>query len=218
MLSKHWDAKCAQCGKLVAVSAMADGTAKPEPFMDIDGGGVNWLCPKCAPTPPAPTPGEGTPFDPIHNTADDLVRRGDVIAFLKRRAAEHADMALTSDPEHARRREAMEAAFTQARHAVAFMPPAQSAPAPSEAQSVMSLSDAQIKYMVERFLHWILPYDFNPDGGISFDPILNEHTDYPTRREPSGTNLFDATQAEAMIRYMIEGMPAPTAPAPTDGE
>jgi hypothetical protein len=27
------------------------------------------------------------------------------------------------------------------------------------------------------------------------------------KHEPSGTNLFDATQADAMVRYMIDGMP-----------
>jgi hypothetical protein len=27
------------------------------------------------------------------------------------------------------------------------------------------------------------------------------------KHEPSGTNLFDATQADAMVRYMIEGLP-----------
>lgn len=27
------------------------------------------------------------------------------------------------------------------------------------------------------------------------------------RRTPTGTNLFDATQAEAMVRYMVDGMP-----------
>lgn len=29
----------------------------------------------------------------------------------------------------------------------------------------------------------------------------------PSRHEPIGTNLFDATQAEAMVRYMIDGLP-----------
>ncbi len=26
------------------------------------------------------------------------------------------------------------------------------------------------------------------------------------KHEPSGTNLFDATQADAMVRHMIEGL------------
>lgn len=69
------------------------------------------------------------------------------------------------------------------------------------------MTEAQIKYMVARFLGWKLPQDFRPDDGISFDPIMNKGHAFESRREPSGTNLFDATQAEAMVRYMIEGMP-----------
>jgi hypothetical protein len=60
--------------------------------------------------------------------------------------------------------------------------------------------------MVERFLRWRLPENFNPDGGISFKPMFNEHTAHPMKAEPVGTNLFDFTQAEGMIRYMVEGM------------
>lgn len=73
----------------------------------------------------------------------------------------------------------------------------------------------QIKYMVERFLGWKLPRDtFNPDCGISFDKKpFNAHTPHPMLYEPSGTNLFDAIQADAMVRYMTEDMPqAPDAP------
>lgn len=67
----------------------------------------------------------------------------------------------------------------------------------------------QIKYMVDRFLGWKLPRDtFNPDCGISFDKEpFNKHTAHPMLHEPSGTNLFNAEQADAMVRYMIEGMP-----------
>lgn len=75
------------------------------------------------------------------------------------------------------------------------------------------MTNDQIKHMVDRFLAWKLPADFNPDDGISFEPEFNK--EYmarqgkpPMRREPSGTNLFDATQAEAMIRYLVEGMPS----------
>ena len=57
----------------------------------------------------------------------------------------------------------------------------------------------QIKYMVDRFLGWRLPDNFNPDGGIKFAPYHNIH--------PTGTNLLDATQAEQMIRYLIDRMP-----------
>jgi len=74
------------------------------------------------------------------------------------------------------------------------------------------MTDEQIKHMVDRFLGWRLPVDFQPDAGISFKPEYNVEYNAargkpPARHEPSGTNLFDATQAEAMVRYMIEGMP-----------
>ena len=68
------------------------------------------------------------------------------------------------------------------------------------------LTDEQIKYMRDRFLGWKLPENFNPDAGITFKPMFNEHTAHPMKHEPSGTNLFDAEQAEQMIRYMIEGL------------
>ncbi len=68
----------------------------------------------------------------------------------------------------------------------------------------MKLTDSQIKHMVDRFLGWRLPDNFNPDGGISFKQIRNEHTDYSAKNEPTGTNLLDASQAEQMVRYMIE--------------
>jgi len=70
------------------------------------------------------------------------------------------------------------------------------------------MTDDQIKHMVDRFLRWRLPDDFCPDAGISFEPDYNEHTAHPMKHEPTGTNLFDATQAEAMVRYMTEGMPS----------
>ena len=65
----------------------------------------------------------------------------------------------------------------------------------------------QIDYMVDRFLAWKLPPGFNPDGGISFDPISNRGNQYEARREPVGTNLLTADQAEAMVRHMIDGLP-----------
>jgi hypothetical protein len=69
------------------------------------------------------------------------------------------------------------------------------------------ITDAQIKHMVDRFLGWRLPTDFDPDDGISFDPISNRGNEFESRREPVGTNLFSAEQAEAMVRYMVEGIP-----------
>lgn len=69
------------------------------------------------------------------------------------------------------------------------------------------MTNEQIKHMVDRFLGWKLPSNFSPDAGISFKADFNEHTAHPMKHEPSGTNLFDATQALAMVRYMAEGMP-----------
>lgn len=70
------------------------------------------------------------------------------------------------------------------------------------------MNEAQIKHMVDRFLGWKLPDNFNPDCGISFDSKpFNMHTAHPRKHEPSGTNLFNAEQAAAMVRYMIDGMP-----------
>jgi hypothetical protein len=75
------------------------------------------------------------------------------------------------------------------------------------------MTDEQIKHMVNRFLGWRLPEQFNPDGGISFQPDYNiefnaARGNPPSRHQPSGTNLFGSDQAEAMVRYMVEGMPA----------
>ncbi|MCM2472174.1 hypothetical protein HGO38_01615 [Rhizobium sp. CG5] len=69
------------------------------------------------------------------------------------------------------------------------------------------MTEDQIKHMVNRFLAWKLPEEFNPDGGISFKRRFNEHTAHPMKHEPSGTNLLDATQAQAMVRHMLDGLP-----------
>jgi hypothetical protein len=69
------------------------------------------------------------------------------------------------------------------------------------------MTPAQIKHMVDRFLSWKLPEHFCPDGGISFERMANVGMSYARKREPIGTNLLDATQAEAMVRHMIDGMP-----------
>ena len=57
-----------------------------------------------------------------------------------------------------------------------------------------------VKAMVERFLRWKLPATFNPDNGIAFSPPTgpNLQTEWP-----SGTNLLDYTQAEAMVRHIL---------------
>lgn len=68
------------------------------------------------------------------------------------------------------------------------------------------MTDEQIKRMVSRFLAWKLPDEFRPDAGISFKPTFNEHTAHPMRHEPCGTNLLDARQAEAMVRFITDGI------------
>lgn len=69
------------------------------------------------------------------------------------------------------------------------------------------MTDDQIKYMVERFLSWKLPTDFNPDNGISAQrPNYGPNVAW----EPSGTNLLDYDQANAMVRHMVDGMPRDT--------
>lgn len=69
-----------------------------------------------------------------------------------------------------------------------------------------AITEANIKHMVNRFLSWKLPEHFNPDNGISFDPVMNKGYQFESRREPVGTNLFSSDQADVMVRYMVEGM------------
>lgn len=70
------------------------------------------------------------------------------------------------------------------------------------------MDKGQIEYMVNRFLTWDLPENFHPDNGISFERVRNAGTPLEFTYEPSGTDLLDAVQAEAMIRHMLEGLPA----------
>ena len=70
------------------------------------------------------------------------------------------------------------------------------------------MNEAQIKHMVDRFLRWRLPENFNPDAGISFKATYNENSPFGAQKhEPVGTNLFSAPQADEMVRHMLEGMP-----------
>ena len=69
------------------------------------------------------------------------------------------------------------------------------------------MTEDQIKHMVNRFLGYRLPENFRPDGGVTFEKFGNKGTPYQYEHQPSGTNLLDAVQAEAMVRHMIEGMP-----------
>jgi hypothetical protein len=69
------------------------------------------------------------------------------------------------------------------------------------------MTDEQIKQMAERFLGWKLPESWHPDGGIKFQPHVNPGKTYDHHRDgPTGTNLFDYTQAVAMVRHMVEGL------------
>jgi hypothetical protein len=66
------------------------------------------------------------------------------------------------------------------------------------------LSADQVEYLVQRFLTWKLPPNFNPDGGISASrPNYGPNVAW----EPTGTNLLDYEQAKAMVMHMAEGMP-----------
>jgi hypothetical protein len=60
---------------------------------------------------------------------------------------------------------------------------------------VMKVSDA----IVNRFLSWRLPDDFNPDCGVSFAKP-NHPTSWPV-----GTNLLTATQTRQMLEYVLDG-------------
>ncbi|MFT4115443.1 hypothetical protein [Bradyrhizobium sp.] len=67
----------------------------------------------------------------------------------------------------------------------------------------------QLKHLVDRFLSWHLPTDFNPDGGIGYSrPVYATREAADNHQMPTGTNLFDASQAYQMVRHMVEGMPA----------
>lgn len=66
-----------------------------------------------------------------------------------------------------------------------------------------------IDAMVDRFLGWKLPEDFNPDCGISFKRDYNEGTQWPMKHEPIGTNLLNAIQAKAMIEHLLSDIPDP---------
>ena len=74
------------------------------------------------------------------------------------------------------------------------------------------MNDAQIKHMVEQFLRWKLPEDFNPDGGISFQRDYNQNTPHPAKHEPVGTNLFDYNQATEMVHHMLADLPSEAKP------
>lgn len=66
------------------------------------------------------------------------------------------------------------------------------------------LAEKIIRQAVDRFLSWKLPNDFNPDCGIHFDADEAKKLNPRNHRyEPVGTNLFTATQATEMVRYIL---------------
>ena len=65
------------------------------------------------------------------------------------------------------------------------------------------MTEAEIKAAVSRFLAWKLPEDFSPDGGISFAGSHESPGGQVYPYTPTGTNLLNATQAEAMIRHIV---------------
>ena len=82
------------------------------------------------------------------------------------------------------------------------------------AMRLRPISEDQIKHMANRFLGWKLPKDFSPDNGIYFErwyPYIEswKRSDLNCR-QPVGTNLLTATQAEAMVRYLVEDAPTPS--------
>lgn len=57
--------------------------------------------------------------------------------------------------------------------------------------------------MIDRFLAWKLPENFNPDNGIIFEPLMNKGTAQEMKRDPIGTNLLDWQQAKEMLEYVL---------------
>ncbi|WP_298351075.1 hypothetical protein, partial [Rhodoblastus sp.] len=104
---------------------------------------------------------------------------------------------------------------TKSDHAIATVTPSVLTPTGAashggpgpDATKDTTMNEALIRHMANRFLCWKLPGNFSPDGGISFDKIGNSGTPHAYTREPVGTNLLDAAQAEEMVRHMLEGWP-----------
>ena len=69
------------------------------------------------------------------------------------------------------------------------------------------MTEDQIKHMVERFLGWPLPDDFNPDAGISFEPTYTGVGGSLMKHEPVGTNLLNYNQAKSMVLHMLADLP-----------
>lgn len=68
------------------------------------------------------------------------------------------------------------------------------------------MDEKQIDEIVNRFLCWKLPKDFNPDAGISFTPTHFQKGENADLHWPVGTNLFTAVQARQMFMHAL-GLP-----------
>lgn len=119
-----------------------------------------------------------------------------------RKLAQQFDGQRMAAMAHLRTLLAMPQAHAEAARAFLAASPAEqiasvaASPAPGAASIV---TDA----MVDRFLGWRLPDDFSPDGGVTFNPVQ-----YGTVTAwPSGTNLFNATQARAMLEFVHANPP-----------
>lgn len=78
----------------------------------------------------------------------------------------------------------------------------------SRAQSASEVTDS----MVQRFLSWRLPKPWHPDNGISYQRPNYAHA--PAEHDwPTGTNLFDANQARAMLEHVLAAAPRTQATA-----
>lgn len=74
-------------------------------------------------------------------------------------------------------------------------------------EPVQGKPEPNVGEMVNRFLGWKLPKDFQPDAGITFKAEYNEGTQWPGRHEPIGTNLLNAEQAKAMFEFCLSSAP-----------
>jgi len=62
------------------------------------------------------------------------------------------------------------------------------------------MSKDKIDKMVDRFLSWNLPRDFDPDCGINYFPPVKGSPDHFF---PTGTNLLNADQEREMILHVL---------------
>lgn len=70
------------------------------------------------------------------------------------------------------------------------------------------MTDAQVAHMVSQFLAYQFPIDMQPDGGLILNPSYTAPNGELLPYRPTGTNLLNGTQAEAMVRHMLAGLPS----------